>query len=231
MYQLHPRLAAALLPVLSLCAVVASAGAQTDQPAVARAHTSFTTARTGTSADSARAIAVVQALRTAVSPYQTLHDAEAAGYRARRDPETVKTGKLLHVGRRPRQAGGQSGFDPGAPQALLYRREPDGSMRLAGAMFVAPLSATTDDLDAMIPLSVAHWHQHTNICIPADHKSLRRLRRVTTQEACAAQGGRFRTESRYMIHVMTDAGDDLALAFPQGQEEMAGMEMGPAHQH
>ncbi len=138
-------------------------------------------------------------------------------------------GKLLHVGKRPKPTVKQSEFDPKAPQALLYRRDPDGRMHLAGAMFVAPLSATTDDLDTMIPLSVAHWHQHTNICVPADRKSFERMRKATTEKACAAQGGRFRTESRYMVHVMIDAGDNLALAFPQGRDEMEGMEMSPGH--
>ncbi len=52
------------------------------------------------------------------------------------------------------------------------------------------------------------------------------LRRAATPEACAEAGGRFQRESpRYMIHVMTDAGDDLAAAFPQGAEH-GGMRMG-----
>jgi hypothetical protein len=41
---------------------------------------------------------------------------------------------------------------------------------------------------------------------------------VSSAEECAAAGGRFRAESRYMIHVMTDACDDVAQAFPQGRD-------------
>src|SRR5260370_8001732 len=33
-------------------------------------------------------------------------------------------------------------------------------------MYSAPADASPDQLDAIIPLSVAHWHAHTNICLP-----------------------------------------------------------------
>ncbi|MGH7499826.1 MAG: hypothetical protein ACREL3_13365 [Gemmatimonadales bacterium] len=220
------RLAAALVSILPLCSLVAPIGAQTEAAStMAHGHMSFTESRPGTAADTARALAVVSELRNAIAPYRTIEAAEQAGYRGRRDPEMVKAGKLLHLGRRPGRV--TKGFDSRSPQALLFRRKADGTMALAGAMFVAPLSATTDDLDAMIPLSVAHWHRHMNVCVSPDRANPRRFPRATTAEACTAAGGRFRAESRYMVHVMTDAGSDLARAFPQGQDEMAGMEMQP----
>ena len=33
-------------------------------------------------------------------------------------------------------------------------------------MYSAPADYAPDQLDALIPLSVAHWHAHTNICLP-----------------------------------------------------------------
>jgi len=70
-----------------------------------------------------------------------------------------------------------------------------------------------------VPLSLAHWHQHVNVCMPTSRDSrVRALRRAETPEDCASAGGRFRERSRYMVHVMTDGGDDLAAAFPQGAE-------------
>lgn len=215
---------AALVTLFPLGALAAPLWAQTGAgSAMPHAHMSLTESRPGTAADTARAIAVVDGLRKAISPYQTIEAAERAGYRGKRDAETVKTGKLLHMGLRP--ARGAKGFDPSSPQALLFRREPDGTMRLAGAMFVAPPSATTDDLDDMIPLSVAHWHRHVNVCVSANRENPRHFPHATTAEACEAVSGRFRAESRYMVHVMTDVGGDVARAFPQGKEEMAGMEM------
>jgi hypothetical protein len=42
-----------------------------------------------------------------------------------------------------------------------------GNYVLVGAMYSAPSDYTYDQLDAIIPLSVAHWHAHTNICLPS----------------------------------------------------------------
>jgi hypothetical protein len=188
--------------------------AQDHRQAMAHPHRSLTPLHPGTAADTAQALAVVHQLRSAISPYQTLSAAAAAGYHPRRDSATVRPGKLLHVGRRVRGLDRRSHFDAAAPKSLLFRRTADGSMRLAGAMFVAPPGATAEDLDAMIPLSVAQWHQHLDVCVARANGRRLVLRSVRTAEACEAAGGRFRAESRYMIHVITDAGDDVAKAFP-----------------
>ncbi len=52
--------------------------------------------------------------------------------------------------------------------SLLYAKNADGGYTLVGAMYSAAPDATPDDLDAIVPLSVARWHVHTNICLPAD---------------------------------------------------------------
>jgi hypothetical protein len=227
----HTRVGAVVTLALLLTAGSVRLDAQSDESPMAHPHMTFTAGRTGTSEDSARALAVVDKLRAAIAPYQALADAEKAGYHSRRDADMVKDGKLLHVAKWPKRPGQVQAFDPAAPQALLYRRGSDGEFRLAGGMFVAPPSATPDDLDAMIPLSVAHWHQHTNICVTGNRRSFKLAPRATTAEECEEAGGRFRTESRYMVHVMTDAGSDLAMAFPQGRDEMGAMDMEAGHQH
>jgi hypothetical protein len=178
---------------------------------------SFTPRRAGTPADTARALAVVHTLRSAIARYPTLAEAESAGFRSRLPEAMRQRRRLLHVGR-PGRRPATAGFDPAAPQALLYRRDPSGDFVLAGAMFVAPEGATEDDLDASIPLSVARWHRHLDVCRGPKGEMKLRDRRATTASACEAVGGRFRSESRYMVHVMVDAGDDLAAAFPQGAE-------------
>ncbi len=177
-------------------------------------HMSFTAPRPGTAADTAKALAVVRTLRAAIARYPTLAAAESAGYRSRLPDAMQQRRQMLHLGR-PRARGGAGEFDPASPQALLYRRDDEGRFQLAGAMFVAPEGATEDDLDASIPLSVARWHQHTNVCRGPRGEIKARYLRATTPSACEAVGGRFRSESRYMVHVMVDAGDDLAAAFPQ----------------
>lgn len=227
----HTRVGSMVSVVVLMTAGAAHLDAQSGESSMAHPHMTFTMGRPGTPQDSARALAVVEKLRAAIASYQTLADAEKAGYHSRRDAESVKGGRLLHVAKWPKRAGQTQAFDPAAPQALLYRRGSDGEFRLAGGMFVAPPDASSDDLDAMIPLSVAHWHQHTNICVTGNRRSFKLVPRATTAEACRQAGGRFRDESRYMVHVMTDAGNDLALAFPQGQDEMGAMDMGAGHEH
>ena len=200
--------------------------------AQAHAHMAFTAAQPGTAADTARALEVVGKLRAATARYQTLESAEAAGYMPRQRADPVRPNAVLHVARVRSRGERPRPFDLSEPQVLLYRRADDGSMRLAGVMLVAPRGATGADLDAVIPRSVAPWHRHVNVCGTVEGGMIRRFPGITTAEACAAAGGRFRAETRYMIHVMTTAGDDLAAIFPQGHEmegmdEMKGMESQP----
>jgi hypothetical protein len=60
----------------------------------------------------------------------------------------------------------QGRFDPARPGSLLYTRDAGGEYTLVGAMYSAAPDATPEQLDAMVPLSVARWHAHTNICLP-----------------------------------------------------------------
>jgi hypothetical protein len=181
----------------------------------AHTHMVFTAPREGTAADSARALEVVHALRAAIQPYQDLASAEAAGYRVRTPQVRQRKRGLLHVGRALNLRAANAPFDPTKPQALLYRQDASGTFRLAGAMFTAPGTLTADELDARIPLSVARWHRHVNVCRGPDGQVTPTFRRASNATDCSALGGRFRAKSRYMVHVMTDVGDDLGQIFPQ----------------
>jgi DNA-binding CsgD family transcriptional regulator len=46
-------------------------------------------------------------------------------------------------------------FDPTKPTSLLYKKDANGTLRLIGAMYVAPNRLSDQQLDARIPLSVA----------------------------------------------------------------------------
>ena len=59
-------------------------------------------------------------------------------------------------------------------------------------MYTAPKRYSEDDLDQRIPLSVAQWHEHVNLCMPpADRKQEALLQNpkfgfrgsISTQEA------------------------------------------------
>ncbi|MGB2643695.1 MAG: hypothetical protein WBG02_18615 [Candidatus Acidiferrum sp.] len=99
-------------------------------------------------------------------------------------------------------------FDPARPTSLLYKKTATG-YELVGAMYTMPKRATEDQLDARIPLSIAMWHLHTNLCFPA----LGQLRNadwtkfglhgsIATEDACSAAGGRFHpVVFGWMVHV------------------------------
>jgi len=176
-------------------------------------HMAYTAPRPGTAADTARALDVVHRLRTATARYSTVASAESAGYELQAHGG-MQQRHLMHLSR-PGALAAPAALDPATPQALLYRRDATGQFRLAGAMFVAPKGATEHELDAMVPLSVAHWHRHVDVCRGPKGEANPRYHHFESPAACEKAGGRWRPASRYMLHVMTDSGDDIAAAFPQ----------------
>lgn len=99
-------------------------------------------------------------------------------------------------------------FDPARPTSLLYRKTGTG-YELVGAMYTMPKRATEEQLNARIPLSVAMWHLHTNLCMPprvqfrnADWTKFGLRGSISTQDACDDAGGRFRPIIfGWMVHV------------------------------
>jgi hypothetical protein len=78
-------------------------------------------------------------------------------------------------------------------------------------MFTARATATEDELNERIPLSMVRWHEHTKFCAaPADrvkeyfgeHPKFGMFGSITTAEACKAGGGTFfPVIFNWMIHV------------------------------
>ena len=76
-------------------------------------------------------------------------------------------------------------------------------------MYTMPKRATEEELDRRVPLSVATWHLHTNLCSPpqsesktADWTRFGLQGSIATEEACRAAGGRFRPSVfGWMVHV------------------------------
>ena len=99
-------------------------------------------------------------------------------------------------------------FDPSRPTSLLYRKTATG-YELVGAMYTMPKRATEEQLNERVPLSVATWHLHTNLCMPpkgnrrhADWMKFGLRGSITTQAACDAAGGTFYPVIfGWMVHV------------------------------
>ena len=168
-------------------------------------HMFMTTMRKQNAEDTQRANEIVTQLRAGIEKYKDYHAALDDGYKIFLpnipQPEyhfTKYMNGFLEA----------FTFDPARPTSLLYRKSGDG-YELVGAMYTMPKRASEEQLNARVPLSVAMWHLHTNLCMPAkDHARGADWTRfglkgsITTQEGCDAAGGRFSPVIfGWMVHV------------------------------
>ena len=168
-------------------------------------HMYMTTMRQRTPEDLERAHEIVTQLRGAIEKYKDYHVALDEGFKIFLpnvpQPEyhftNYKNGFLEAFT-----------FDPARPTSLLYKKTAAG-YELVGAMYTMPKRATEDQLNARVPLSIAMWHLHTNLCMPDRSRSVAfdqakfGLRgSIATQDACDAAGGKFHPVIfGWMVHV------------------------------
>ena len=169
------------------------------------AHMRMTALREATPDDLKRADQIANTLRDAIQPYKDYHVALSEGYR-------------IFMPNLPQEVyhftsywnGFLEGFtfDSARPTSLLYKKTKDG-YELVGAMYTAPKSATLDQLNERVPLGVAKWHVHTNLCVPprsqmrgADWTKFGLTGSIASAGACRAAGGRFYPQIfGWMVHV------------------------------
>ena len=179
-------------------------------PLVPMAHMTMTTHGPVHAGDAARAAAIVDTVRGAIEKYRDYHVALGEGFTIfhAEIPQ-----KVYHFTSRANAVRAWFTFDPSHPTSLLYRKTA-GGYELAGAMFTAPKRYTREELNARVPVSVAQWHMHTNLCRPPkgeEHALLPSgstpprfgLRgTITTERECSAAGGHFMpTVFGWMVHV------------------------------
>jgi hypothetical protein len=168
-------------------------------------HMHMTAMRPQTPEGAARANEIVAQLRSGIEKYKDYHAALNDGYKIflpnLPQPEyhftNYRNGFLESFS-----------FDPTRPTSLLYKKT-SGGYELVGAMYTMPKRATEEQLNARVPLSVAMWHLHTNLCMPqkgqfrnADWKKFGLKGSIATQEACDAENGRFQPVIfGWMVHV------------------------------
>lgn len=178
--------------------------------------------RAATVADSARAAGIVLAARAALSQYADVGLAERDGYY--RNMPWLEDQPIYHYNNARNFSAADSGaFDLARPVSLLYKKDGQGHMRLVGAMYAATASAAPDSLDALLPISMAHWHEHVNLCWPGPSVTryiphtvdartvfwLKLYLSVTVASECRAAGGQFvPIEAGWMAHVYLFAGSD-----------------------
>jgi hypothetical protein len=129
------------------------------------AHMTMTPSRPETAADAQRGEQIIATMRRVLMKYQDSDAAVAAGYIP--FMPTVPQ-DVYHFANRDYTVDEYRGdVNLERPGSLLYEKKTFGGYKLVGAMYSAPASYTLDQLNAIIPLSLTHWHEHTNICLPA----------------------------------------------------------------
>jgi hypothetical protein len=168
-------------------------------------HMHMTALRPQAPEDTARANEVVAQLRASLDKYRDYHVALNEGYKIFLPNLPQSEYHFTNYFNGFLEA---FSFDPARPTSLLYKKTSDG-YELVGAMYTMPKRATEEQLNARVPLSVAMWHLHTNLCMPpkgrlrtTDWTKFGLKGTIATQEACDAAGGRFQPVIfGWMVHV------------------------------
>ena len=169
------------------------------------AHMHMTSARPQTAADVQRANEIVKELRAGIEKYKDYHVALDEGYKIFLPNVPQPEYHFTNYGNGFLEA---FAFDPARPTSLLYKKTANG-YELVGAMYTMPKRANEEQLNERVPLSVATWHLHTNLCMPprdqrktADYTKFGLHGSITTQEACDDAGGKFHpVVFGWMVHV------------------------------
>jgi hypothetical protein len=197
-------------------AVTAGVNEQMNDMAMDSPHMRMTPLEPAKPGDAARADSVVTALRASLVRYQDYKVALADGFQIFL-PKVPQ--KVYHFTNYHSAVYAAFTFDPARPSSLLYEKTASG-YKLVGAMYTAPKGMTLEALNARVPLSVAQWHVHVNICVPPrGSKGLWTKTEngkllfgpkgtIDTESACEAAGGRFIPQLfGWMVHVNPYATD------------------------
>ncbi|HKV04378.1 MAG TPA: hypothetical protein VJO53_04640 [Candidatus Acidoferrales bacterium] len=156
--------------------------------------------------DDARAREILDILRRSVSKYRDYKVALADGYQIFL-PKVPQ--QHYHFTSYRNAFAAAFVFNPAHPTSLLYKKTGDG-YELEGAMFTAPKNATESQLNDRVPLSVARWHEHVNLCLPPQGTSPQQVNwkqfglggSIASKDACDKAGGRWMKQIfGWMVHV------------------------------
>ena len=170
-------------------------------------HMKMTALRAMQPGDQQKADQVVQAARAVAKKYQDYKVALADSYQIFH-PEVPQ--KMYHFTNYWNALKARRRFDPSQPTSLLYEKHGD-DYKLIGVMYTAAKDASEDELNERVPLSIAQWHKHVNLCLPPPDKKQEAIPpnakfglrgSIATQEDCDAAGGKFLPQIfGWMVHV------------------------------
>lgn len=205
-------------------------------------HMDMTALRPVQPGDKERAAAIVAAARKAADPYKDYHKALEDGY-AIFLPEVKQN--VYHFTNYAHSYRNTMNFDASRPTSLLYEKVPakagvPAGYKLVGVMYTAPYEVPEDELNRRVPLSIARWHLHTNLCLPPDNDihgdhlddpdlvgtnpKFGLQGSITTGAACRAAGGRYMHHVfGWMVHVYPYETDPKKI-WASGMDDAHGME-------
>jgi hypothetical protein len=170
-------------------------------------HMKMTRFRDPKPGDQEKAVQVIAAARNAAEKYRDYKVALADGYKIFL-PNLPQ--KQYHFTNYWYGFEASRHFNPEHPTSLLYEKQGDG-YRLIGVMSTASKDASEAELDSRIPLSIAQWHAHVNLCVPPEGRKKEMWGSqaqfglqgsIATKEACDAAGGKFLPQVfGWMVHV------------------------------
>jgi hypothetical protein len=168
-------------------------------------HMYMTKLRTATPQDWAKADEIAGELRESIEKYKDYHVALADGFRIFMPnvPQSEYHFTNYYNGYLE-----SFSFDPTRPTSLLYKKTKTG-YDLIGAMYTMPKRVSEEQLNERVPLSIAQWHLHTNLCMPpkgehghADLGKFGLQGSILTKDACTEAGGVFYPVIfGWMVHV------------------------------
>src|SRR6185437_3961435 len=172
------------------------------------AHMKMTPLRLATPGDSDRAQLVASAARKVAEQYQDYRKALADGYVIFL-PNVPQ--RMYHFTNYRYAMEAIFDFNPEHPTSLLYEKQGVDRYKIIGVMYTAPKHASLSELDSRVPLSIAQWHAHINLCLPprGENQQMSRPRSkfglagsISSRDKCEAAGGRFVPQIfGWMVHV------------------------------
>ena len=195
-------------------------------------HMRMTSKRPANAADSIRAAQLVKELRSAIAKYRDVRVAVDEGFRE--FAPQIKNQPVYHFTNYKLAFENAFDFDPSRPTSLLYKKDVSGKFVLIGAMYTAPKRFSEAQLDDRVPLSVAQWHRHINLCLPRSSSAWTQTKNghpvfgpqgVATRVECESAGGRFMPEPfGWMVHANVFKSDDPRVIWGD-DHQMSGDEM------
>jgi hypothetical protein len=174
------------------------------------AHMKMSAARKLRPGDQERAESIAVRARQATEKYRDYRVALREGFQILQ-PQVAQ--QMYHFNHFGYAAEAERHFNAEHPTSLLYEKT-GGGYRLIGVMYTAPADMTEEELDKRIPLSVARWHQHVNVCLPPGEplqvlfgqgKKFGLDGSISTREACNEAGGQFHARLfGWMVHLYPD---------------------------